>query len=198
MHRAVSSFPHPSLCSYDGVTVKTWAGASQWRAIQSDWQRFRSNEYTAWGSEGFWALAIHRLYKELQERRPPALWRPLLLGLRVMRKVFVMVTFIDIHPDAEIGPGLFIPHGGPIRVHGRTKIGADCALHHGCTIGEGPTPGGASIGDHVFLGCHSAIIGQVTIGDGAMIAANSLVIGDVPAGCTAIGVPAKILPQTQR
>jgi serine O-acetyltransferase len=63
-----------------------------------------------------------------------------------------------------------------------------------CTIGAGPRPGGAVIGDHVFIGCHASIIGAVTIGDDATVAANSLVISDVPAGCTAIGVPAKILP----
>jgi serine O-acetyltransferase len=51
------------------------------------------------------------------------------------------------------------------------------------------------IGDHVYIGCHSSIIGAVTIGDNAVIAANSLVISDVPAGFTAIGVPAKNLPK---
>ena len=104
------------------------------------------------------------------------------------------MTLIDLHPDAVIGPGLFIAHGGPVRVHGDTKIGADCSLHHVCTIGAGSRPGGAIIGDHVYIGCHSTILGPVTIGDCAIIAANSLVIDNVPAGCTAIGVPAKILP----
>ena len=119
---------------------------------------------------------------------------PARLGLRIARKLFVIVTLIDIHPDAEIGPGLVIPHGGPIRVHGAARIGADCALHHVCTIGSGPQLGAANIGDHVFIGCHSSIIGTVTIGDGATIAANSLVIDHVPAGFTAIGVPAKMRP----
>ena len=105
-----------------------------------------------------------------------------------------IVTLIELDPDAEIGAGMFIPHRGPVRVHGATKMGADCAIHDGCTIGAGPRPGGAVIGDHVYMGCHSSIIGAVTIGDDAMVAANSLVISDVPAGCTAIGVPAKILP----
>jgi serine O-acetyltransferase len=58
----------------------------------------------------------------------------------------------------------------------------------------GPGPGGATIGEHVFISCNSSIIGTVTVGDGAVIAANTLVIGDVPAGTTAIGVPARILP----
>ncbi len=180
---------------YDGTTVKIWVEDSQWRAFQTDLARFRNNGFTGWGSEGFWALVLHRLQKTVRERRPEWLWAPARLVLRVIRKLFVVITLIDIHPDAEIGPGLIIPHGGPIRVHGATKIGADCALHHMCTIGAGPRPGGATIGDHVYIGCHSSIIGAVTIGDGAMIAANSLVISNVPAGFTAIGVPAKMYPE---
>jgi len=178
---------------YDRNTVKAWAGDSQWRACRADLARFRKNGYTGWGSEGFWALALHRLQKVVRKLRPGWLWAPARLGLRVVRKLLVMVTLIDVHRDAEIGPGLIIPHGGPIRVHGATKIGADCTVNHVCTIGAGPRPGGATIGDHVYIGCHSSIIGAVTVGDGAMIAANSLVIENVPAGFTAIGVPAKML-----
>ena len=180
---------------YDRNTVREWAGDSQWSACRADWARFREHGYSAWGSEGFWALVLHRLQKVARELKPGWLWAPARLVLRVARKLFVIVTLIDIGPETEIGPGFIIPHGGPIRVHNATRIGADCALHHMCTIGAGPRPGGATIGDHVYIGCHSSIIGAVTVGDGAMIAANSLVISDVPAGSTAIGVPAKMLPK---
>jgi len=190
--------PACSQKKYDRNTVKAWAGDSQWRAFRAELARFRESGFTGWGSEGFWALVLHRLQKFVRQRRPAWLWAPARLVLHVVRKLFVIVTLIDIHPDAEIGPGLIIPHGGHIRVHGDTKIGADCALNHMCTIGAGPRPGGTTIGDHVFIGCHSSIIGKVTIGDGAMIAANSLIISNVPAGCTAIGVPAKILPKMPR
>jgi serine O-acetyltransferase len=180
---------------YDGNTVKAWAGDSQLRACRADLARFRKHGYTGWGSEGFWALVLHRLQKVVRRCRPGWVWAPARLVIRVVRKLFVIVTLIDIHPDAEIGPGLIIPHGGPIRVHGATKIGADCALHHMCTIGAGPRPGGATIGDRVYIGCHASIIGAVNIGNGAMIASNSLVIDHVPAGFTAIGVPANLYPE---
>jgi serine O-acetyltransferase len=179
---------------YDRNTVKAWAGNSQWRAILADLARFRSHRYSGWGSEGFWALAIYRLQKVIRGCRPQWLWAPARLGLSVVRKLFTMITHIDIDPAAEIGPGLLIPHVGTIRVHGDTEMGADCSLYHGCTIGAGPRPGGAKIGDHVYIACNSSIIGAVTIGDSAVIAANTLVIDDVPLGTTAIGVPARILP----
>jgi serine O-acetyltransferase len=183
---------------YNGSVIKQWAGDSQWRAFRADLARFREQGYTGWGSEGLWALAIYRLQKVVRRRRPRWVWAPTRLALRVAKKLISVVTLIDLHPDAEIGPGMLIAHGGPVRVHGASKIGADCALHHVCTIGAGPRPGGAVIGDHVYIGCHSSIIGAVTIGDKATIAANSLVLSDVPAGCTAIGVPAKNLPVVLR
>ena len=101
---------------YNPDTIKAWAGDSQWRAYRADWARFRTNGFTAWGSEGFWALALHRLQKAIRKQHPEWLWAPLLLVLCIVRKLFAIITLIDIHPDAEIGPGLIIPHGGPIRV----------------------------------------------------------------------------------
>lgn len=35
--------------------------------------------------------------------------------------------------------------------------------------------------------------GGISIGDNAKIGANSVVLIDVPAGCTAVGIPAKII-----
>jgi serine O-acetyltransferase len=183
---------------YDADIIKDWAGDSQWRACRADLARFRKHGYTGWGSGGFWVLVIHRLQKVVRKGRPRWLWMPARLILGVIDKLFTMATHMHINPDAQIGPGLLIPHVGLVRVHGNTKIGADCTIHHICTIGAGPRPGGATIGDHVVIGCHSSIIGAVTIGDGAIIAPNSLVIADVPAGAIAVGVPARNLLATGR
>jgi serine O-acetyltransferase len=178
---------------YDPATVKEWAGNSQWKACQADIARYKMQKY---GSEASWALAaliLYRLQKIVRSRRPRWVWAPAHLGLRIVNYLLVMVTQIRIHPEAEIGPGLLLPHVGPIRVIERTKIGADCVIFHTCTIGAGPNPGVATIGDHVFIGCHASIVGGVTIGDRATISANSLVISNVPPGATALGVPARIL-----
>jgi serine O-acetyltransferase len=183
---------------YESNAVKAWAGDSQWKACQADISRYRTLGY---GSEAYWALGtlvLYRLQKVVRNRRRRWAWAPVQLMLVVANHLFVMVTQIRIHPSAEIGPGLLLPHVGPIRVHGATRIGADCVILHSCTIGAGPHPGGATIGDHVFIGCNSSIIGAVTIGDRATISANSLVISNVPTGTTAIGVPARILPELPR
>jgi serine O-acetyltransferase len=177
---------------YNGNKVKEWAGESTIRAIRADLARFRTSGYSGWGTEGFWALFLYRVQRSVRAKRPRWFWAPARILIAIVKKFFTTITHMDIDAGAKVGPGLLLPHVGPLRIHGLTTIGADCAIHHVCTIGAGPTPGGANIGDHVLIGCHSSIIGPVTIGDSSVIAANTLVLSDVPAGSTAIGVPARI------
>jgi serine O-acetyltransferase len=189
-----SRIPTQSFMTYDKNTVKAWAGDSQWRALRADYARFRLQGYPAWTTEGFWAVLIYRLQRMLKTTQPQWLWLPVRALVAILRRTFSMVTRTYISADAAIGPGLLVPHAASIRVQPHTRLGADCTILHGCTIGSGPLEGSATIGDHVFLSCHSTILGPITIGDGATVAANTLVISNVPARATAIGVPAKIIP----
>ncbi len=50
-----------------------------------------------------------------------------------------------------------------------------------------------TIGNRVFIGAHSVIIGNITIGDDAMICAGSVVTRSVPARGVVMGNPAKII-----
>jgi len=154
---------------YDGDKVKEWAGNSQWRALRADLARFRKWGYSGWGSEGFWALALYRAQRVANGLKPRLFWLPLRLALAIAKKLFTAVTHINLEAGAEIGAGMLIPHVGPIRIHEEAKIGADCAIHHVVTIGSSSRPGGARIGDHVMLGCHSCVLGPVRIGDCATI-----------------------------
>lgn len=175
---------------YDGDRVKDWAGDSHWRAWRADLARFRKHGYSGWGSEGFWMLTIYRLQRSLKSKSPKALWLPIIIPLAIIKKVLTTLTHINLDPEAEIGPGLLIPHVGPIQINPSAKIGADCGIHQVCTIGAGSRPGAPSIGDHVMIGCHSCILGPVNVGDRAKIGAGAVVISDVPAGATVVGVPA--------
>ena len=178
---------------YDGEMIKKWAGTSQWRSWRADLARFQKHGYSGWGSEGFWALTLYRMQHTLLVARPKWFWLPTRIILGIVRKIFVLVTHISLDPHAEIGPGLLIPHVGPIYVFPWAKIGADCAVHQVCTIGAGGRPGGPQIGDHVLLGCHSCVLGPVTVGDGVQIGAGAVVVHDVPAWSTVVGVPAKVV-----
>ena len=89
---------------YDRNTVKKWAADIPWRALQADYQRFRMDGYSGWGSEGLWALAIYRMQRALRKSRMTRLWAPAAVLLAVLRKLLVIVTGIDLHPNAKSGP----------------------------------------------------------------------------------------------
>lgn len=59
--------------------------------------------------------------------------------------------------------------------------------------GGSPGEGVPKIGNDVFLGCGCVLLGDIEIGDGAVIGANAVVTKSVPAGCTAVGIPARIV-----
>ena len=52
------------------------------------------------------------------------------------------------------------------------------------------------IGNKVWIGTNSVIVGKITIGDNVLIAPNSFVNFDVPSNSIVIGNPGKIIPST--
>jgi acetyltransferase-like isoleucine patch superfamily enzyme len=49
------------------------------------------------------------------------------------------------------------------------------------------------IGADVWLGARVVVLPGVTIGDGAVVGAGAVVAHDLPAGCVAVGVPARVV-----
>lgn len=49
------------------------------------------------------------------------------------------------------------------------------------------------IGEHVWIGRGVQVLKGARIGDGSVIGARALVSADIPAGCLAVGVPAKVV-----
>ena len=96
-------------------------------------------------------------------------------------------------PPNTFREGLSIAHWGPIVVHPSARIGKNCRIQQSVTIGA--TNGGtqaAVIGDNVFIGPCSSIIGEVTIADDIAIGAGSVVTKSfTESGITIGGVPAK-------
>ena len=102
---------------------------------------------------------------------------------------------LEISPQAEIGKGLYLGHPYNITVSGGTKIGNNCNLHKGCTIGRenrGKRKGDPTIGDRVSVGINATVIGNITIGSDVMIAPGALVNFDVPDHSIVIGNPGVI------
>lgn len=85
-----------------------------------------------------------------------------------------------------------IHHFGGIIVHPQARIGADCVLRHGVTIGERREGGGVPvIGDSVTFGAYTQVFGPIRVGSGATLAAMAVVVDDVEPGATVIGAPAR-------
>lgn len=89
--------------------------------------------------------------------------------------------------------GLSIPHYGTIVVHGNAKIGKNCRLQEGVTIGA--TNGShesARIGNNCYFGSGAKVIGAVTIADDVAVGANAVVTKDITEpGTTWAGIPAE-------
>ena len=98
-------------------------------------------------------------------------------------------------PPNAFEEGLSIAHWGPIVVHPTAHIGKNCRIHQCVTIGatNGETQA-ARIGDNVFIGPCTSIIGDITIGSDIAIGANTVVTKSFEdGGITIAGTPAKII-----
>lgn len=98
----------------------------------------------------------------------------------------------EIPSSVKIGPGLYIGHPFCITLNPKTIIGSNCNLHKGFTIGQenrGKRKGTPIIGDCVWIGINSTIVGNITIGDDVVIAPNSNVNHDVPSHSVVFGNP---------
>jgi len=106
---------------------------------------------------------------------------------------------IEIHPAAKIGAGFFIDHGQGVVIGETAEIGTDCVLFHNVTLGGTGKHHGKrhpTIGNNVYIGTNSVLLGPIKIGENVRIGANSFIImHDVPDNCTVVGTPARIVRQ---
>ncbi len=101
---------------------------------------------------------------------------------------------VSIHPSASIGTSVLLDHATGIIVGAFAVVGDEVTILQNVTIGRKRSlPDRAPrIGRGVLLSAGATVIGDISIGDFARIGAGSVVEHDVPAGCTAVGVPARL------
>jgi len=102
---------------------------------------------------------------------------------------------VAIHPSVRIGTAVFLDHATAIVVGAFAEIGDEVTILLNVTIGRKGTDAvrAPRIGRGAYLAAGSTMLGDITIGDFAKIGAGALVTSDVPAGCTAVGVPARLV-----
>jgi serine O-acetyltransferase len=103
---------------------------------------------------------------------------------------------VDIHPAVPIGQGAFFDHGTGITIGETAVIGEDVSILQGVTLGGTSAERvdrHPKIGRGVLIGAGAKVIGNIMIGDFAKVAAGAVVLQPVPPGCTAVGVPARLV-----
>ncbi|WP_092511522.1 serine acetyltransferase [Afipia sp. GAS231] len=101
---------------------------------------------------------------------------------------------VSIHPSASIGTSVLLDHATGIIIGAYAVVGDEVTIMQNVTIGRKQAmPGRAPrIGRGAYISSGATILGDISIGDFAKIGAGSVVEHDVPAGCTAVGVPARL------
>jgi serine O-acetyltransferase len=160
--------------------------------LRRDLERYGAKPWVR--EQSVYAVALHRFGGWADSAGGPLGWLARRAYWPAYRAVETL-TGISLPKSAPVGPGLRIHHFGGIVIHDEARIGANCTLRQGVTIGDrhvgGPVP---VIEDDVEIGAYAQILGGVRIGRGARVGAMSVVLQDVPPGATAVGNPARILP----
>ncbi len=107
-------------------------------------------------------------------------------------------TGIEIHPGAKIGQRVFFDHAMGVVIGETAEIGDGCTIYQGVTLGGTSLYKGVkrhpTLGKDVVVSAGAKVLGGFEVGDGAKIGSNAVVIKPVPAGATAVGIPARIIP----
>jgi serine O-acetyltransferase len=105
---------------------------------------------------------------------------------------------ISIPPNTKIGSGFYIGHFGGIVVHEKSVIGKNCNISQGVTLGQanrGKNKGYPILGNNIYIGPGSKIVGAVKIGNNVAIGANCVVTRDIPDNSVVCGIPGKVISQ---
>lgn len=83
------------------------------------------------------------------------------------------------------------------RKRNKKFIGKNINIHKGATIGKenrGKKLGAPKIGNNVYIGVNSTVVGKIEIGNDVLIAPNTYVNFNVPSHSIVIGSPGVIIP----
>jgi serine O-acetyltransferase len=118
------------------------------------------------------------------------------VAARTLAELTRILTGVDIHPGATLGPGLFIDHATGVVIGETAEVGEDVMIYHGVTLGGSGRDTGKrhpTIGDRVIIGAGAKVLGAIKIGDDSRIGANAVVVKEVPSSAVAVGVPGQII-----
>lgn len=119
---------------------------------------------------------------------------------RITAEITRILTGVEIHPGAVLGPGLFIDHATGVVIGETAEVGEDVTIYHGVTLGGSGRDTGKrhpTIGDRVIIGAGAKVLGAIKIGDDSRIGANAVVVKEVPSSAVVIGVPGQVISRSR-
>jgi serine O-acetyltransferase len=161
-----------------------------WSDVQAAFEgdpALRIKEEAIFSYPGIFAVTEQRIAHELYALEVP-------LIPRIITEHAHSLTGIDIHPGATIGERFFIDHGTGVVVGETARIGANCRMYAGVTLGAKSFPlddkGNPIKGidrhpileDDVVVYSGATILGRVVIGRGSSIGGNVWLTHGVPPG----------------
>jgi len=115
--------------------------------------------------------------------------------LRLLLRRYLFKYGFQIPYNTVIGGGLHISHFGTIVINSKAIIGNNCNINPGVVIGQsnrGKLMGFPTLGERVWLGANSVVVGNIKIGNDVLIAPGAFVNFDVPDHSIVVGNPGKI------
>lgn len=165
---------------------------SAWAALRGDYRRHGGTLL----SGAFVSLCLYRYGRWGRNLRLP-LARLIVSRTYGVANLFVAnLTKIWIPPETRLGRDFHIVNNeGSLSIHPHSVIGDRCGVMHNVTIGSNMREGAPVIGDDVFVGVNSTVLGAIRVGDRVRIAANTAVTTNVPSDSIVVGSPARIYPR---
>ncbi|TWP29283.1 serine acetyltransferase [Apibacter muscae] len=115
-----------------------------------------------------------------------------ILSHRIISKYGFILETTD-----QIGPGLMVLSTSLLGVNAGSKVGKNCTLSQGVYLGvanRGKLKGCPKLGDNVWIGPYSMIVGNIKIGNNVWIGPNSYINIDIPDNSRVFGNPPQIIP----
>lgn len=121
--------------------------------------------------------------------------------IRVLMHMLNKKISIEFANTLSIGKGALFMHPEAIVITSKAVIGDNFTILKGATVGnngivKSEKSCAPKIGNNVYIGLNSTVVGDITIGNDVMIAANTFVNFDVPDGALVIGSPGVIHQKT--
>lgn len=150
-------------------------------------------------TQGFWATFQYRIANFIYRKITLQPFRFLFLfPMYFWQKFIEITTGISIPASVKIGHSFYVAHFGHIILNSNTIIGNNCNISQGVTVGVsgiGNNRGVPVIGNNVYFGANSVVIGKISVGNDVLIGACSLVNCNVEDNSVVLGVPAIVVSQ---